>query len=159
MLTGSFVWQVGLFERVWRRRRHLVYLFAISVVIGLADMALSEIVIPSAQGGDPDVRISILEAVKPFLSILAPAGRTAFTNYVLQSALPFVLFPLLFGWWLPGITPAETALKVTVVFIILVLFSTWWLKRFRFGPFEWHWRSLTYWKLQPMRGRTSSPTT
>jgi uncharacterized protein len=52
---------------------------------------------------------------------------------------------------MPGITPAETALKVTGVFILLVLFSTWWLKRFRFGPFEWLWRSLTYWKLQPMR--------
>ncbi|MCC6392381.1 MAG: DUF418 domain-containing protein, partial [Bryobacterales bacterium] len=31
-------------------------------------------------------------------------------------------------------------------------FSTWWLNRFRFGPFEWVWRSLTYGYRQPMMG-------
>ena len=29
--------------------------------------------------------------------------------------------------------------------------SLWWLRRFRFGPLEWCWRSLTYWRRQPMR--------
>ena len=42
-------------------------------------------------------------------------------------------------------------IKVTVVFGLLVVFSTYWMRHFRFGPFEWLWRSLTYWKLQPMR--------
>ncbi len=90
---------------------------------------------------------------------MAPAGRMAFSNYILHYLLPSVLFPLLFAWWLPETGAAENHLKVTGVFILLVVFSTWWLKRFRFGPFEWLWRSLTYWKLQPIRVRTSNPTT
>jgi uncharacterized membrane protein YeiB len=93
------------------------------------------------------------------LRTLAPAGRMAFTNYVLHCILPPVLFPLLFGWWLPEPGTTQAVLKVSGVFIFLVLFSTWWMKRFHFGPFEWLWRSLTYWKLQPMRVRPSSPTT
>ena len=32
-----------------------------------------------------------------------------------------------------------------------VLVSPWWLERFRFGPAEWLWRSLTYGQRQPMR--------
>ncbi|MGD2120693.1 MAG: DUF418 domain-containing protein [Gemmatimonadota bacterium] len=94
-----------------------------------------------------------------FLAALAPAGRMAFTNYVLQWVLPPMLFPLLFGWWLRNPGPAQGILKVTLAFALMVLFSTWWLKRFRFGPFEWLWRSSTYWKLQPMRVRPASPTT
>jgi uncharacterized protein len=32
-----------------------------------------------------------------------------------------------------------------------VAIADWWLKRFRFGPAEWLWRCLTYWKLQTFR--------
>lgn len=42
-------------------------------------------------------------------------------------------------------------LIVFLIWIFEILLSLLWLKRFRFGPFEWLWRSLTYWKLQPMR--------
>jgi uncharacterized protein len=37
------------------------------------------------------------------------------------------------------------------VWFALLLYCRWWLDRFRFGPFEWVWRSLTYWRLQPLR--------
>ena len=37
------------------------------------------------------------------------------------------------------------------LYTVQVLYSHWWLQRFRFGPAEWLWRSITYWKLQPMR--------
>ena len=40
---------------------------------------------------------------------------------------------------------------VVVVWLIEIVWSNLWLKYFRFGPFEWTWRSLTYWKLQPMK--------
>jgi uncharacterized protein len=46
-----------------------------------------------------------------------------------------------------------------VVLAVWVLNLTWskpWLKRFEFGPMEWVWRSLTYWKKQPMRIREDS---
>jgi len=38
-----------------------------------------------------------------------------------------------------------------ILFALQIVASRWWLRHFRFGPFEWLWRSLTYWKKQPMR--------
>ena len=43
-----------------------------------------------------------------------------------------------------------------VIFAVQVAFSHWWLARFRFGPAEWLWRSLTYRKAQPMRQPTAT---
>jgi uncharacterized protein len=43
------------------------------------------------------------------------------------------------------------AVRAGAVLPMQVLFSHWWLARFRFGPAEWLWRSLTYLRLQPMR--------
>lgn len=37
------------------------------------------------------------------------------------------------------------------LFLLQIPLSVWWLRRFRFGPVEWLWRSLTYVKAQPMR--------
>jgi uncharacterized protein len=37
------------------------------------------------------------------------------------------------------------------MWVVNLTFSTLWLRVFRFGPLEWCWRSLTYWKRQPMR--------
>jgi uncharacterized membrane protein YeiB len=34
--------------------------------------------------------------------------------------------------------------------------SAWWLQRFRFGPAEWLWRSLTYLRPQPLLRRRGS---
>ena len=90
----------------------------------------------------------------------APVGRMALTNYALQA----LLAALVFGNYTPGIPRTSLGVWPGIflllgLFILQVLFSRAWLKRFRFGPFEWLWRSLTYWKLQPMRVRTSSPTT
>jgi uncharacterized protein len=38
-----------------------------------------------------------------------------------------------------------------IIFTLQIIYSRWWLARFRFGPCEWLWRSLTYGKRQPMR--------
>jgi len=45
-----------------------------------------------------------------------------------------------------------------VVFAIWALLLTWsslWLAHFRFGPFEWLWRSLARWQVQPIKKATS----
>ena len=49
----------------------------------------------------------------------------------------------------PVASLAELAQTCDTIF--LAVFSTWWLKRFHFGPFEWLLRSFTYWKWQPMK--------
>ena len=43
---------------------------------------------------------------------------------------------------------------VFTVWVFQLIVSPIWLKHFRFGPFEWLWRSLSYWKRQPMRRAT-----
>jgi hypothetical protein len=40
---------------------------------------------------------------------------------------------------------------VFFVWLVILIVSPFWLRRFRFGPLEWLWRSLTYWEKQPFR--------
>lgn len=81
----------------------------------------------------------------------AAVGRTALSNYLLQNMVMNVIF---MGWGLGfygQFGPAKTMLLSVPVYLALMLLSVWWIRRFRFGPAEWLWRTLTYGKLQPMR--------
>lgn len=90
-------------------------------------------------------------AWKNRLSPLAAVGRTAVSNYLFQSLVCTTIF-YGYGFGLYGkVGPALGIIFTIVIFISQVLLSRWWLQRFRFGPVEWFWRSLTYRKLQPMR--------
>jgi uncharacterized protein len=86
--------------------------------------------------------------------ILAPlgaVGRTALTNYVLQT----ILFSLVFAGFGFGqqarLGSAPVFAIAALIYAIELPFSVWWLKHFQFGPLEWLWRTLTYMRLQPMR--------
>jgi uncharacterized protein len=82
---------------------------------------------------------------------LADVGRMAFTNYLMQSVLCTTLF-YGYGFGLFGHLGRFAQMWVVLaVWVLLVAFSTFWVRRFRFGPAEWLWRSLTYWRRQPMR--------
>ncbi|WP_240356293.1 DUF418 domain-containing protein [Myxococcus eversor] len=86
-----------------------------------------------------------------FLGLLAPVGRMALTNYLSQSVISALFF---YGYGLGFITklgPAACVAYCLTVFSVQVVWSHLWLSRFRFGPAEWVWRSLTYGKAQPMR--------
>lgn len=85
------------------------------------------------------------------LHVLAAPGRMALTNYIFQSIVfTFLYGPFAFGVY--GKFSYSLALLFGVIFFILqVIVSNWWLKRFRFGPLEWMWRSLTYMKKQPFK--------
>ena len=75
---------------------------------------------------------------------LAPAGRMALTNYLLQSVICTAIF---YGYGLgyfERLPRAWQPLFVIVVFSLQVIFSQWWLSRYRYGPMEWLWRWLTY---------------
>ena len=87
----------------------------------------------------------------PVLARLAPVGRMALTNYLTQSLVYlFVLTGT--GLGLIGHIGATLCLAISVVvFGVQVASSGWWLRRHRFGPAEWLWRSLTYGQIQPMR--------
>ncbi|PTL76477.1 DUF418 domain-containing protein [Vitiosangium sp. GDMCC 1.1324] len=91
------------------------------------------------------------EAWQRRLLVLAPVGRMALTNYLSQTVISlFVYYG--FGLGLIGkVGPAASIGLTLAIFCVQVVFSHWWLARFRFGPAEWVWRSLTYGKAQPMR--------
>ena len=92
-----------------------------------------------------------LSAARRLLSIFAPVGRMAFTNYVLQSVIFGFIF---FGYGLGqfGRMGAAMAFVLGVaVYIAQLVLSKWWLRRYRFGPIEWLWRTLMYGAAQPMR--------
>ncbi len=82
---------------------------------------------------------------------LAPVGRMALSNYLLQSLFwTTVFYGYGLGMW-GEIPRAMQPICVAVFFALQVALSHWWLSRFRFGPAEWLWRSLTYLRVQPFR--------
>lgn len=82
---------------------------------------------------------------------LAAVGQMAFTNYLVQSIICTLFF---YGYGLGyynKLSFHQLYYVVGAVWIFQLITSPIWLKYYRFGPFEWAWRSLTYWKKQPMR--------
>jgi uncharacterized protein len=77
----------------------------------------------------------------------AKVGRMALTNYLSQS---LVLTFLSYGWGL-GLALKLNSFQVLGICLILyfsqVALSGLWLSKFRFGPLEWLWRCITYWKI------------
>jgi uncharacterized protein len=89
------------------------------------------------------------------LSGFSWAGRMALTNYMMQVVLVDVLFTHHgLGMKIPALLVFPAAIGL---FVAQVFMSRWWLTRFRLGPLEWIWRSVTYWKLQPLRIESPQP--
>ena len=85
---------------------------------------------------------------------LQAAGRMAFTNYITQSVICTLIF---YGHGLGLFERVDRLSQIAIVLVIWILqlvWSPWWLARFRFGPLEWLWRTLTYMKFQPMARRS-----
>jgi uncharacterized protein len=81
---------------------------------------------------------------------LANVGQMAFTNYLMQSIISTLFF---YGYGLGYYNQLkyhQLYFVVSAVWVFQIIFSAIWLRYYRFGPFEWLWRSLTYWKMQPM---------
>ena len=75
----------------------------------------------------------------------------ALTNYLMQTIIMSAIF---YGWGLGLIAKLGLVFVFTLslaLFAFQVIYSRWWLARYRFGPVEWVWRSLTYGRRQPMR--------
>jgi len=85
------------------------------------------------------------------MKALANVGQMAFSNYLMQSIICTLFF---YGYGLAFYNKLRFHQLYYVVFavwIFQIIFSVIWLRYFRFGPFEWLWRSLTYWRKQPMK--------
>lgn len=88
---------------------------------------------------------------------LAAVGQMAFTNHILTTVICLTIFEN-WGFGLYGKLQRWQLYEVVlVVWVANLAISPVWLKNYRFGPLEWAWRSLTYWKKQPMRRPSLAP--
>lgn len=87
----------------------------------------------------------------PLVERLGAVGQMALTNYVMHSVVCAFLFTG-YGFSLYGsLERYQLYYVVVAIWLVQLVVSPIWLKHFRFGPMEWCWRSLTYWRRQPMR--------
>ncbi len=150
-LIGAFIWRTGIVKRA-SEDRWLLFSAALTAAVSTAFVGsvLATVTLALAYGAFI-IGLASTAAGTMLLGWAAPLGRMAFTNYIVQS--------LIFGWvfygyglGLFGKLNISTALAFGVaVYVAQVFFSQWWLRRYRFGPIEWLWRSLMYGQLQPMK--------
>jgi uncharacterized protein len=88
---------------------------------------------------------------KWLFALTRPVGQMAFTNYLMQSVLCGLYFYGIGFGMFGKLQRYQIYDVVAVVWVIEIIWSHIWLRYFRFGPLEWLWRSLTYWKWQPLR--------
>jgi uncharacterized protein len=174
MLFGAALFRMGFFSGGWDRRKmirwgmtgiaaSILLALPFAAIVWAADFpqGLNMFVF---YGPSHAIRLpmilgyaAVLVAMTPVWAAtglgrrLSAAGRMAFTNYVGASAVMAAIFQ---GWGLglygqfmrPGME-----LFVLLGWALMLACSPWWLARFRYGPLEWLWRCLTYWKLFPIR--------
>jgi uncharacterized protein len=175
-LLGLLGLRLGIFDRPEDHRRLIVALMIFGLISWAADVWL--LPDPPAKLGSPLVlnlaamrltrgfglirsmwltftymgAVLLLVARNPrWLQRLSPfgyTGRMALTNYMIQIAI----LDLLFSKYALGITitPLVGLAAAIALFLIDAGFSKWWLARRKYGPLEWLWRSITYWRLEPL---------
>jgi uncharacterized protein len=86
-----------------------------------------------------------------FFKLMKPVGQMAFTNYLTQSISCAIIF-YGFGFGFYGqLERYEVYIIVLCIWLVQIIWSHVWLRYFQYGPFEWIWRQLTYWKKLPLR--------
>ena len=177
-LLGMAVWRTGLLRQPERYRPLISGAAVLGLVLGFG-MSVLDPPGPSSPFHAWGSIVSMMTTIAPVvlaigygasivaffaftrasrvLRVFAPLGRMAFTNYLAQS--------LIFGWiffgyglGLFGRMSASHAIVIGMaVYLVQIAWSHWWLRRFRFGPMEWLWRTLMYGTRQSWR--ISRPTT
>jgi uncharacterized protein len=142
ILVGSFISGIGVilnFENDWTMRfsmfmgRHFNYLGSVITALGYIGVIML---------------LSKSTHIRYLQFTLAAIGRTAFSNYILQTIIcTFIFYG--HGLGLFGqVNRAYQMMMVPAIWLVLMIVTLLWLKKFRYGPMEWLWRSLTYWKKQ-----------
>lgn len=162
-LLGLAVGRSGVLEQPERYRPFLRRWWKWALPVGVIGSALMLIGYAENNGvlvslsvhiGTPALTFVYLSVVllnADKLRWLAPVGQMALSNYLTHSLICTTLF-YGYGFGLyDQLAPLATFGLVFVIFGAQLMISAWWMRRFRFGLFEWLWRSLTYWKVQPLR--------
>jgi uncharacterized protein len=143
-IVGLGAWNIYLheWETLWTFQIGTLPNYVGSVLVAMGHIGLVMTIIQSG-------------LVPALMRRFAAVGRMAFTNYLLHSIILTTVF-YGYGFGLYGTVPRFWQMGFVVAVIGFQLWlSLWWLARFRFGPAEWLWRSLTYWRLQPFRHAAS----
>lgn len=159
-LLGACAWRSGILRTP---HQGLMFVIATAGIAGGATLTilgfLKSPMFPDASGtillalgyAAAIIGIANLASGKTLLGWAAPLGRMAFTNYLMQSLIFSWMF-YGYGLGLFGKLGVTSALAIGIaVYAAQVLFSKWWLGRYRYGPVEWLWRTLMYGAAQPMR--------
>jgi uncharacterized protein len=96
-------------------------------------------------------------SLKWLLQRIASVGQMALSNYLLTSITMMTIYVWGPWHWYGYVEYYKIYYAVAAMWIFNMAFSSIWLRYFEFGPLEWIWRSLTYWKRQPMRVRAAAP--
>ncbi len=152
---GLLGWGVGLPANVIAALALLRWPYLPPSMGGLLGVVTQAVGVPMlALGYAATVGLLVVDG-RRLVTVFAPVGRMALTNYLMQSIVCVVLsygFGLAL-WWRIG---ASTAMAIATAIIVLQIpLSAWWLSRYRFGPIEWIWRRLTYGR--PLTLRASGP--
>jgi uncharacterized protein len=151
-LLGAFAWRTGILQNNPRRLLSIgIPCIGLGAALILAGAEALGTILLALGYATAIIGVAKLDSGKVLLGWAAPLGRMAFTNYLAQS--------LIFGWifygyglGLFGRLSVVGALAIGLaVYAGQVVFSAWWLRRYRYGPVEWLWRTLMYGAAQPMR--------
>lgn len=160
MLTGMGLWRSGLVKDPERFR---VWLWVFCLTAGLVGVTNRLFHVPVLHRLGPTVPLAFAYGAAilaghrawrgraaPVAAPLAAMGQMALTNYLMQTIV-FALLFYGFGLGLMGrLSPVEAAALGILFYAAQLRFSLWWLRRYRFGPFEWLWRSASYGRRQPL---------
>jgi uncharacterized protein len=138
LLLSSWNLWAHQWEMLWMFRVGMIPNYIGSILIALGHIALIMLVVKSG-------------AWQSLMARFTAVGRMAFTNYLMHTIVLTTVF-YGYGLGLYGQIPRLWQMGFVAALIGFQLwFSPLWLDRYRFGPAEWLWRSLSYWRLQPMR--------
>lgn len=166
-LFGYYLLRIRLFESVEGKKKVFirVILFTTPVVVTyyiLRWLSLENKLETGAFYWEPLKKLGIISTSCLYVSLLVIAfisfgqnrffrslqalGKMTLTNYLMVSAFLIILLYGI-GFGLLGELPMHTIWIYAAVWLAFeILFSTWWLGKFRYGPVEWVWRQLTYQK-------------
>ena len=172
MLLGMAALKSGFFKGEWSPDRYRKVVL-IGLAIAVPAYALLAWLLTRDGFSVPMIMAVVMAATTPFRPLMvvayaaliilltrrggflvdriAAAGRAAFTNYLGTSILMTTLF---YGYAIGlygTLSRIQLWIPVFAVWALMLLWSKPWLDRFRYGPFEWLWRSLARWQVQPMR--------
>ena len=85
-------------------------------------------------------RVEWRHRLRPFAAV----GRTALSNYLLQSVICTTLYYSWGGGFYGRVNPLLGFVPTVVIYAILLAASVYWMRHFDYGPMEWLWRRLTY---------------